>query len=270
MSPWAESLGVLLLAAGGVLLGVWFSRFPRRWWLPGYLIPLVLILLCVLACRYPILTVIRPISWVTAGRSKFAVTGLLGALILTTPLRKLPKRRDRIAVSLLMVFVVFLTSVWPFLAPAFNRDRLAGLTTRIDGDGICLQNTDYTCGPAAAVTALRRLGFKADEGKIAILAHTSCAGGTLPDVLAEVLQKNYAKDGLACEYRVFKSVSELRTNTPALAVVRFNIILDHYVTVLSVSDDEVVVGDPLLGLNKLTPAEFGAKWRFVGVVLKRK
>jgi len=47
-------------------------------------------------------------------------------------------------------------------------------------------------------------------------------------------------------------------------------MLDHYVTVLEVSDDGVTVGDPLLGLTKLSRAEFEDKWRFVGVVLKRK
>ncbi len=66
------------------------------------------------------------------------------------------------------------------------------------------------------------------------------------------------------------SVAELRSIVPFLAVIKFNIMLDHYVTVLEVSDDGVTVGDPLLGLTKLSRAEFEDKWRFVGVVLKRK
>jgi hypothetical protein len=33
--------------------------------------------------------------------------------------------------------------------------ELAALTTRLDADGVCRQSNHYTCGPAAAVTALR-------------------------------------------------------------------------------------------------------------------
>jgi predicted double-glycine peptidase len=50
----------------------------------------------------------------------------------------------------------------PFLVPALIKERLSNLTTRLDSNGICYQSTDYTCGPAAAVTALRRLGLQAD------------------------------------------------------------------------------------------------------------
>jgi hypothetical protein len=55
-------------------------------------------------------------------------------------------------------------AIVPFLAPAFNRGYLAGLKTRIDADGVCRQSSEYTCGPAAAVTALRKLGLPAEEG----------------------------------------------------------------------------------------------------------
>jgi hypothetical protein len=191
-------------------------------------------------------------------------------MILTTPLLKLPKRRDRIAVSVLMACVVAMTSVWPFLAPAFNRNYLANLQTRMGTDGVCLQNTDYTCGPASAVTALRKLGFRADEGEIAFLAHTSSATGTPPDILAQVLQKRYANEGLVCQYRAFKSMAELRHSGLTLAVIKFGFMVDHYVTVLEVNDQEITVGDPLNGLTKLSAADFKNDWRFVGVVLRRK
>jgi hypothetical protein len=270
MNPWLESLGVLLIAAGGVFLGAWFSRRPKPYWLLGYFLPLVVIALFAVASRKPALAFVPPISWMMLGRTKFAITGFVRAMILTTPLLKLPNRRDRIAVSLLMLCVVFAISVWPFLAPAFNRSDLASLVTRIDNDGVCLQNTGYTCGPASAVTALRRLGLPADEGEIAILAHTSSTIGTPADILADALQKHYGSQGLLCDYRSFTSIAELRNAGLTMAVVKYNLLLDHYVTVLEVNDSEVIVGDPLNGLTKLSYAEFNEKWRFEGVVLKRK
>lgn len=270
MNPWLESLGVLLLSVAGAGAGAWFSRLPKPWWLLGYFMPLLAILAYGAARLEPSLALIPPVSWLMTGRVKFAAIGFLVAMVLTTPLVKLPRRRERLAVGLVIAVAVLAESVWPFLAPAFNRQALAGLVTFVDAQGVCLQRTDYTCGPAAAVTALRKLGFPAEEGRIAMLAHTTAATGTEPDVLAETLQQEYGPAGLVCEYRVFHDVSELRANTPTLAVIKFNWMVDHFVTVLGVAGTNVTVGDPLTGLTTLSAKEFQQKWRCTGVVLKRK
>jgi predicted double-glycine peptidase len=268
-SPWLESLAVALLAVGGFLLGRWFSRLPRHYWLFGYFLPLILVLVYGAAMRIPSLVFVPPVSWMMMGRNKFAVIGFIATMVLSTPLSRLPQKRSRIAVVVLMVVVVCLMSVWPFLAPAFNRKHLASLRTRFDADGICLQSNDYNCGPAAAVTALRKLGLPAEEGDIAILAHTSSATGTPPDVLAQALQDRYEKDGLTSQYRVFRSVDELKNDGLTLVVIKYRFWVDHYVAVLEVTDDHIVVGDPARGRCTFTHQEFRDKWRFEGVVLKR-
>jgi Peptidase C39 family len=260
---------VALLAVGGCLLGYWFSQRPKPYWLLGYFLPLILALLYGAAMRIPALEFVPPISWMMMGRNKFAVIGLIATLVLTTPLSRLPHRRSRIAVVMLMGVIVCLMSVWPFLAPAFNRNHLAGLKTRFDSDGICLQSNDYNCGPAAAVTALRKLGLPAEEGEIAILAHTSSATGTPPDILARTLQARYENDGLTSRYRVFRSVDELKHGGLTLAVIKYRFWVDHYVTVLEITDEHIVVGNPARGLCTFTHQEFLGKWRFVGVVLQR-
>lgn len=270
MNPWLESLLAALLALVGVLLGRWFSRLPKGYWLIGYFVPLALVLVYGIASHKPSLSMVPPISWMMMGRNKFAIVGFISTLVLTTPLSRLRPARVRALVSLLMALVVIDMSIWPFLAPAFNRNALAALRTRVDQDGICLQSNDYNCGPAAAVTALRRLGFPAEEGEIAILAHTSTATGTPPDILARALQERYAKDGLACEYRVFRSLDELNKAGLTLAVIRYNFWLDHYVTVLEVTNNHVIVGDPTVGLTQISTDDFAARWRFVGVVLRKK
>lgn len=58
-------------------------------------------------------------------------------------------------------------------AAALVQAQLRSLPTRVDPDGVCLQNTPYTCGPAAAVTALRRLRLPAEESELAKLAFIS-------------------------------------------------------------------------------------------------
>ena len=269
LTPWLESVAVTLLAVAGVLLGHWFSRLPKPYWAFGYFIPLTLIVIYGVAARNPALTLDPPISWMMMGRNKFAVIGFVATMVLTTPLSRLPGKRTRVYVAVLMLVIVSMMSVWPFLAPAFNRTYLSRLQTRLDTDGICLQSNDYNCGPAAAVTALRKLGFPAEEGEIAILAYTSIATGTPPDILARALKERYAKDGLESEFRVFKSIDELKSAGLTLAVIKHSFMLDHYVTVLEFTDDHVIVGDPLRGKIAIARAEFEKQWRFVGVVLRR-
>lgn len=258
-----------MLALTGALLGCWFSHRPKSYWLLGYFIPLGLIVIYGIASRYPDLMFMPPISWMMMERNKFAIIGFVVTMVLTTPLSRLPRQRDRWFIAALMIVIVGQMSVWPFLAPAFNRNYLARLQTKLNEEGICLQSNDYNCGPAAAVTALRRLGFPAEEGQIAILAHTSSATGTPPDILARALQRQYGKDGLVSEFRVFKEVAELKYAGLTLAVIKFSFMLDHYVTVLEVTDTQVIVGDPMKGKATFTHEEFAQKWRYVGVALRR-
>jgi len=191
-------------------------------------------------------------------------------MILTTPLSRVPQARNRIMIAVLMAVIVFFLSIWPFLAPMVDRGQLSHLQTSVDKDGICLQSTAFTCGPAAAVTALRKLRLPAEEGQIAILSCTSDLQGTPVDMLAESLQREYGVRGLAVKCHVFKDISELKQAGLTLAVVKYGLLEDHWVTVLEVTDSEVVVGDPLAGLSRLSYDEFCKRWRFIGIVLKRK
>lgn len=270
MSPLTTAAFAVLSAIAGTALGLLFARLRKPWWALGYLIALALIVSFAAAVNFPGLSVTPPILWMFLGRKKYAVLAFITTLALTTPLRRLPRRQDRNAVAFFMVAIVAMTSVWPCIAPLFSRGELERLKTTIDRDGICVQSTSYTCGPASAVTALHKLGFPAEEGRLAILSNTSSTGGTPDDELAEALQKEYGKDGLVAEFRVFTDLAELRQAGLTLAIVKYSLFVDHYVAVLEVTDTQVVVGDPLEGLRRLPYDEFLKKWRYKGVVLKRR
>src|SRR5689334_3725324 len=225
MSPWLETIGVVLLAVLGAGLGIFCSRLPKPWWLLGYFIPLLIIVLVGLPRIERSLEFTPPISWLVSGRTLFAVAGMVTTMILVTPLSRLPRKRDRQMVAGFVILFVGYASVWPFFAPVLNHRYQESIVTQFDRDGICQQSTDYNCGPAAAVTALRRLGFPAEEGQVAILAHTSTAIGTPPDVLSRALQKQYGPSGLKCEYRQFKSVAELKNGGITLVVINFSLFL---------------------------------------------
>ena len=150
------------------------------------------------------------------------------------------------------------------------KDELSNLKTIVNTNGICFQTTDYTCGPAAAVTALGKLGLSASEGEIAVLSHSSPVAGTLPACLRTALQNRYGADGLKSQYRHFDSIAQLRNAGITLAVVRDAFLSDHCVTVLEVSDRMVTIADPVLGKTLMSHEQFEKIWRFSGIVLKRE
>jgi len=269
MNPWLETLGVILICLCGIALGRLFSSFPKPYWLLGYILSSALIAILLLARHNDSLGLLPTLSWITASRAKFVILSLAVTMGLTAPLSRLPHKSEKLLVWIVMTVVVGWFSVLPFLAPALIESRLANLSTRFDSDGICRQATSYTCGPAAAVTALARLGLSANEGEIALLAHCSPVTGTLPACLCAALAHRYAGQGLRCQYRHFDSTSQLGKAGITLAIVRDAFMLDHCVAVLEVSDRTVTVADPMAGLRAIPRKQFEKIWRFSGVVLNR-
>ena len=269
MNLWLHVFISLVCALTGVLIGGWFARLRRPYWMIGYFIPLILLIAFAFSVRFPTLMFAPPLSWMMMGMRKFVTFGFIATLVLTTPLSRLPRARDRYLVAFLMAIIVYFVSIWPFLAPMFDRRQLSRLQTKLDGDGICLQTTPYTCGPASAVTALHKLGLGGDEGKIAILSCTCDQEGTPVDMLGDALQKEYGAKGLVVQCRAFHNIAELREAGLTLAVIKYSLIEDHWVAVLGVTDTEVIVGDPLAGLTHVSHEDFGRRWRYIGIVLQR-
>lgn len=268
MNPWLETAGVALIAVLGMALGILSRRLRRPYWLLGYAASLSLVALLLLG-RSTALHFTPPFTWLVATRMQFILVALATTLGLTTPLSRLPRRWERVGVCLLMGVLLLRFSLLPFLMPALLEGELTGLQTTFDDSGVCLQTTRYTCGPAAAVTALLRLGLPASEGQIAVLSHASPIVGTLPACLSKTLRDLYAADGLRCRYRDFDSIAELGRSGITLAVVRNALLQDHCVAILGVSDEAVTVADPITGITTMPHDQFRAIWRFSGIVLSR-
>lgn len=269
MNPWLETIGVVLIALLGVLVGRVFSSLRKPYWTFGYFLPLAVVVMLVLTrCHYT-MPFVPPFCWIAAGRVKFIVLSLAVTTGLTATLSHLPRKCEKVTICILMIMVVVWFSVLPFLVPALIKNHLLNLQTRVDLNGLCFQTTDYTCGPAAAVTALRKLGLPANEGEIAVLSHSSPVAGTLPHCLCAALQSRYAADGLECRYRHFDSVAQLSNGGVTLAVVKHRFLLDHCLAVLEVSDNAVTVADPIAGKRSVPHKQFEKIWRRSGIVLTR-
>jgi predicted double-glycine peptidase len=267
--PWLQSLLAIALAFAAAAFGRGISRF--RWW-PLASIAACGLIGCIGAARwFPRLELMPPFAWLTHGRTEYMLLAPLVAIALGTPAARVDRRGQRVLTVAFLAVIVGQYSVLPFLMPALVHERLAGLVTAIDSDGVCHQSTPYTCGPAAAVTALRRLGITdATESDLAIGMCTSPTLGTPPDVLAATLDELYRSRGLRSRYVAFDSVTDLTaTEGLVIAVVKYSLMVDHYVTVMHASPDRIVIGDPAGGAITVRPDEFAKRWRFMGILITK-
>jgi predicted double-glycine peptidase len=260
-----ETAGVILLAGLGVALGRWFSQLRSRAWLVGYVVPLLLVGIMATYRQGLWVAPIPPFSWILSDRVEFAAFAPICATLLTTLICQTQRRGQRLAVALLLLVSIGCFSVLPFLMPAFEYARLSRLETTID-NGVCLQGTGFTCGPAAAVTVLRKMGIPAEEGELAIRAHSNRFAGTSMDSLCAAIRSAYH---VPCRTVFCRTVAELRGKEPVVAVMKYGFMVDHYVAVLSVTEDEVILGNPLSGLQKCSHEDFEKEWRNWAILIEK-
>jgi len=264
-----ETVGVSIVAVCGIVLGWLFSRLRKPFWTLGYFLPFLLIAAQIAVTMFNSLAFNPPFCWVTAGRVRFVVLAFAITMGLTTPLSRLHSRVKKLIVCGAMLIAVVRLAILPFAVPAVIRGYLYSLETKFGTGGVCLQTTDYTCGPAAAVTALAKLGIRAQEGELAVLSHSAPVTGTLPHCLYQAIQRKYAAQGLECQWRYFESPNQLKAADAALVVVKDSFLSDHCVAVLDVTDAGLIIADPVLGTLYLSHPEFEKVWRFCGILLTR-
>jgi hypothetical protein len=159
----------------------------------------------------------------------------------------------------LLAFGIFLPYAKPILSPApwhQYSDRWS--------DGICMQSTGSSCGPACAATILKRSGRNATELEIARDACTS-ATGTENWYLARVLRKR----SLSVRYVVteanppefpYPSIAGVSLGGPGGA--------GHFITILDRTPDGYVFGDPLAGRLSLSREKMMKRYFFTGFFMR--
>jgi len=126
-------------------------------------------------------------------------------------------------------------------------------------DGVCLQSTSATCGPACAATLLRHAGIEATEGQMAKECF-SYARGTENWYMARALRRRGLRVAFAADRA---EPEELRY--PAIAGVRLGRNgPGHFVTVLGREGDGYVVGDPLRGRVRVALEDRSGPYFFTG------
>ena len=167
-----------------------------------------------------------------------------------------------IAFSLSFCVTYFGPSIW-------IHHELQNLHTTFSKDGICIQTTGFTCGPAAAVTILRQLGIEAQESELAICSKCTPKGGTTNELLTIAIKKLYGKKGIDCSIIHFDSVDQLKESCPLIAVIKLSSVVSHYTVILEVTEDKVITGDPIGGKKEWFYDDFEQRWHSIGIVVKR-
>lgn len=225
-----------------------------------------LILLARQSVLWNTLPTLCPIS---AGRLRFVLLSFAVTLGLTAPLGQLHSLISRFATCAIMsVFLAILVSL-PFMGPAMVQGELSGLQTTFDSDGVCRQSQSFTCGPAAAVTALNHFGLTGDEGQLAVASRTSPIIGTSPWNLCKAINDIYAGQDLQCDFRHLGSLEQIPVGSIALTIIEDAILTDHCVAIMAYNDQTVTIADPVGGLIFMPRQLFTQQWRNCGIILQR-
>ncbi len=167
------------------------------------------------------------------------------------------QRAVKIMPGLLLAYLA-LVNLWVFGTPACY--------TKSDGiwrQGVCIQSTDYTCGPAALATLLRAKGVKTTEHDCARESDTVPDRG-VTDLGATMALRHLLPGSKVAIRRV--SIDGLKdVAVPALLPLRFNFWFDHMTVLLGVEGDAFLVGDPLRGPVHMARKEL--EERYLGHVI---
>ena len=269
MTAWFETFGILLIAITGFILGRWASCRSTRARIFAMIASFSVVGLILISRDGSLWKTFPLLCPIAASRLRFVLLAFAVTLGLTAPLGQLRSFTSRFVTCFVMsVFVAILISL-PFLGPALIQSDLAASRTRIDTDGVCRQSQPFTCGPAAAVTALNRFGIQAAESDLAMQSRTSPVIGTSPWNLYKTLKSNYGSDGIECSFLYMNSIDQLPADAILLAVVRDAPATDHCVAVLSVHENTVTIADPMAGLVNMPRDSFTHLWRNCGILMQR-
>jgi hypothetical protein len=177
--------------------------------------------------------------------------GLLAGLLQAWTIRKGFRLRTLLPGLLLVGLFV------PYMKPLFAPLDTTGLAA-VCRDGVCLQSTASTCGPASVDSILKLFNIEESEKTLAREAFTS-AGGTENWYLARALRRR----GFDVRYVVAEK-PVMRLHFPAVAGVKLAGGAGHFIAILGETDSAYVVGDPMFGKLHVPKPQLGRSYDFTG------
>lgn len=167
---------------------------------------------------------------------------------------------SRVGKKVFFPLILFLVLAAPYLKP-IARPLDAKSIRDVWSDGVCLQSTPSTCGPASAATLLRANGKTVSEKELAMEAFTSSTGTEIW-YLARALRRHGATVGYFLDQ---PQPAQLRF--PAIAGVRLSADgsgAGHFIAILEKRGENYIVADPMLGRLLLSAKDLQASYFFTG------
>lgn len=171
-------------------------------------------------------------------------------------LPKDPKPVYRILLMVILILGLIAPHLKPVLAP-IPRDQFSDNWK----DGVCLQSTASSCGPASAATIFKSLGESLSEQEIARECF-SCLSGTENWYITRAFRRR----GYTVTYRIEEGVPK-NLRTPAIAGVRIGNV-GHFITILENTNSVFVTGDPLSGREIIDVDNMETRFDFTGFFME--
>jgi predicted double-glycine peptidase len=263
---WLAAILITLAGAACYALGLWLGKRPGR-------VPAIAAAVCLLflllraflryypAIGYPLLAFDAYAGFHGWWMFSFAFC------ILGIGTRKMSTRFARGGIAVLAGLLFLFVGSRLIASAAMDYATFTGVARE---DGVCRQTTGYSCGAAAAATLLAQLGAPATEREMAERCGAGALTGTDEFAVCRGLRQKLAGTGRHVRLIHADGESLRRAPLPALATVKFSFLVDHWVAVLEIRDDVVVVGDPLRGRVSMPRREFLGRWRGVLVTVERQ
>lgn len=268
MSQWIECIGVMGLAFAGLLAGAGGSRLGKKAGLATCFASVVCVFALAGLCRVPDYADSPILFALAAGRAKLVLLAFIIPFGLASAMPYLPFRWERWVVVGLSGVTIYAFGVFPFLGSAMAASQFAGRPSYFNADGLCRQSTSFTCGPAAAATALRRLGITASESQLAILGRSCPFIGTADFELLRSIE-TVGAGRIHCRYYPSDAELKLGENQVLLAILPQESVFNHCVAIIRITENDVVFADPAEGIITLPKAYFESIWSGKGILVSK-
>ncbi len=133
-------------------------------------------------------------------------------------------------------------------------------------DGVYIQSSSSTCGPAAGATLLNHLGIASTESEMARLTHTTGAGTSLLRI-AVALENKIGKAGWQVNIVCTDWKGLQKLPFPCIVDTRYQLLVNHVVVVFRIEPQSIVIGDSLSGREYWSYAKFRERWNGYAIVV---
>jgi len=268
---------VVIILCGAALLSYLVSRLRTGLWMLSYVVGGTILLVLNMNKYVPSLLSHRLYDIFCYGRRDFVWLGVAAISVIIGCYPRLKRKNLRVLTLIFLCVTLLRYSLLPFLHPALAYAN-AGEYRHTQNPQPALQQivhlqlTEYTCGPAALLTALNRFGIRDHEENIAMRTFANPYSGTQPEHLVKYVNTLYGRTLNAKFTNYIRDIEQLdQADSVFLTITSSGLFTDHYVVVLGFAfDGDLVLADPSCGMQKVSRADFLKRWRHQVITITQK